>query len=246
MRVNCTPPQDIAGEKVLDHLPRGEGEQILGEIIKASVEILGLHPINEERLREGLKPANGIWLWGQGRSANLPRFTPKYGLTAAIVAAVELVKGLGYSLGMEVVEVPGATGYLDTNYLGKAQAALKALERHDLVLLHVEAPDEASHEGNLEAKIKAIEDLDQKMVGPIIQQMDRFDALRILFLCDHRTSVLSRQHTADPVPFLLFEKSKHRKIQASGLDYHEPNAEAAGQFMKDGAQLMNYFLKGNR
>jgi len=133
---------------------------------------------------------------------------------------------------------------LDTNYVGKAQAALKALETRDLVFLHVEAPDEASHEGNLEAKIKAIEDLDRKVVGTIVQEMGRFDKLRILLLCDHRTSVMSRHHTPDPVPFLIFEKSKGNKIKPSGKEYHEVSAESAGQIFNDGVQLMNYFLKG--
>jgi 2,3-bisphosphoglycerate-independent phosphoglycerate mutase len=139
--------------------------------------------------------------------------------------------------------VPGATGYLHTNYVGKAQTALKALETHDLVFLHVEAPDEASHEGNLQAKIRAIQDLDSKVVGTLMEGMKHFDELRVLLLCDHRTSVMSRHHTADPVPFLIYEKSKGNKIKASGQDYHEVSAEASGQLFNDGAQLMNYFLK---
>ena len=161
-----------------------------------------------------------------------------------MIAAVEVVKGLGYSVGLEVIEVPGATGYLDTNYLGKAEAALKALDTKDLAFLHVEAPDEASHEGNLEAKIRAIEDLDRKVVGTIIQGMDRFDELRMLLLCDHRTPVMLRSHTPDPVPFLIFEKSREKKIKPSGMDYHEMSAAETGQFFNDGSQLMNFFLKG--
>jgi len=244
VRVKCIPPQDIVGQKVMECLPKGEGDQLLKDIIMTGAEILGLHPINEERHREGLKPANGIWLWGQGKPFNLPSFTKKYGVRGAMIAAVELIKGIGSSVGLEVLEVPGATGYLDTNYVGKAEAALKALETHDLVFLHVEAPDEASHEGNLEAKIKAIQDLDSKVIGTLMQGINRFDELRVLLLCDHRTSVMSRHHTADPVPFLIFEKSKQNKIKASGKDYHEAGAEATGQLFKDGTQLMNYFLKG--
>lgn len=244
VRANCIPPQDMAGQKVVDCLPKGDGQQLLKDIIMAAAEILTLHPINEERKKEGLKPANGIWLWGQGKSFNLPSFRKRFGVTGAVVAAVELIKGIGSSVGLEIVEVPGATGYLDTNYVGKAQAALKALGTHDLVFLHVEAPDEASHEGNLEAKIRAIEDLDSKVVGTIVQEMGRFDELRVLLLCDHRTSVMSRHHTPDPVPFLIFEKSKGNKIRPSGKEYHEVSAESAGQIFNDGVQLMNYFLKG--
>jgi 2,3-bisphosphoglycerate-independent phosphoglycerate mutase len=246
VRVKCIPPQDMVGQKVMDCLPKGEGENLLKDIIKTGTEILSLHPINEERYKEGLKPANGIWLWGQGKPFNLPSFTKKYGVTGAMIAAVELIKGIGSSVGLEVLEVPGATGYLDTNYAGKAQTALKALETHDLVFLHVEAPDEASHEGNLEAKIRAIQDLDSKVVGALMEGMSRFDELRVLLLCDHRTSVMTRRHTADPVPFLIYEKSKASRIKASGRDYHEANAEASGQLFSDGAQLMDYFLKGNR
>jgi 2,3-bisphosphoglycerate-independent phosphoglycerate mutase len=244
VRVKCMPPQDIVGQKVMDCLPKGDGQQLLKEMILAAAEILSLHPVNEERRKEGLKPANGIWLWGQGKPFNLPSFTKKYGISGAIIAAVELIKGMGSSVGLDVVEVPGATGYLDTNYVGKAQAALKALETHDLAFLHVEAPDEASHEGNLEAKIGAIEDLDLKVVGTLVQEMSRFDELRVLLLCDHRTSVVSRHHTADPVPFLIFEKSKGSKIRPSGKEYHEMSAESTGQVFNNGSQLMAYFLKG--
>ena len=243
-RLKCVPPHDMVGQKVMDCLPKGEGEQLLKEIIMTATEILSLHPINEERRKEGLRPANGIWLWGQGRPFNLPSFNKKYGLTGAMIAAVELVKGIGSSVGMTVYEVPGATGYLDTNYTGKAQAALKALETHDLVFLHVEAPDEASHEGNLEAKIRAIQDLDSKVVGTLMQGINHFDEIRVLLLCDHYTSVVSRHHTPDPVPFLIYERSKGSKIKASGKDYHEMSAATSGQLLNDGTQLMNYFLKG--
>jgi len=245
VKVKCIPPHDMIGQKVVECLPKGEGEQLLKEIIMAAAEILSLHPINEERRRGGLKPANGIWLWGQGKPFKLPSFSKKYGLTGAMIAAVELVKGLGSSVGLEVMEVPGATGYLDTNYLGKAEAALKALETKDLAFLHVEAPDEASHEGNLEAKIRAIEDLDGKVVATLMQGMDRFDELRMLLLCDHRTPVMLRSHTPDPVPFLIFEKSRGNKVKPSGKDYHEISAAEAGQVFSDGSQLMNYFLKGS-
>lgn len=245
IRIRCIPPQDMIGQKVADCFPKGEGEPLLKEIIKTATEVLSQHPVNEDRRREGLKPANGIWLWGQGRPVSLPDFYKKYGLTGSIIAAVELIKGLGACLGFEVLEVPGATGYLDTNYEGKIQAALKALETRDLALLHVEAPDEASHEGNLEAKIRAIEDFDQKVVGTLLERIDQFDDLRVLLLCDHRTSVVSRQHTADPVPFLVFEKSKAKRIAASGRNYNEFSAQATGYLLNDGTQLMSYFLKRN-
>ena len=243
-RVQCRAPQEIVGQKVIENLPKGEGESVLSEIIKGATEVLSLHPINEGRRQEGLKPANGIWLWGQGKSVSLPSFSKVYGLSGAVVAAVDLVRGLGASLGLEVVDVPEATGYLDTNYAGKAQAALKALESKDFVLLHVEAPDEASHEGNLEAKIKAIEDIDREVVGAVSKEIEGFDAFRLLFLCDHRTPVMLRRHTADPVPYFIFEKSKAPRIQASGQDYHEASAEASGHFFENGVELMNYFLKG--
>lgn len=244
VRARCRTPQEMADQKVLQNLPEGDGDSVLKEIMASAVEILCSHPINEERRQEGLKPANGIWLWGQGKPVGLTPFARKHGLQGAVVAAVDVVKGLGGSLGMEVVEVPGATGDLDTDFAGKAEAALKALEDKDLVLLHVEAPDEAGHQGDWEAKVKAIEDIDREVVGRIVKDLDRFDALRLLLLCDHSTSVKSRRHLADPVPWFVFEKSKAGRIKPGGRDYDEASAASAGRFFENGTDLLNFFLKG--
>ncbi len=242
-KARCTPPQDVTGRHVMKNLPKGEGEELLIDIMKAAAEILSTHPLNRERIEEGHKPANGVWLWGQGKPFDLPSFRQRYGLNGAVVAAVELVKGLGNAVGLEVVDVPGATGYLDTDYAAKARAALKALETKDLVVLHVESPDEAGHEGNLEGKIKALEDLDSQLVGTLRTEWDRFDELRLLFLCDHFTPVMQRQHTDDPVPYLIYEKSKAGRIKPSGKEYCEATARETGKVIPDGAQLMKEFIQ---
>ena len=177
---------------------------LLGFIEKAAA-ILADHPVNRERLAAGKRPANAVWPWGQGRAPSMPTLKEKFGLTGAMISAVDLLKGLGVYAGLEPLSVPGATGYLDTNYAGKVEAALQALETGNLVYVHIEAPDEASHEGSLEKKIEAIEAFDEKVVGPVVEGAMKFPKVRMMVVTDHLHSHSVRTHVADPVPFLLVE-----------------------------------------
>ncbi|ADE35756.1 cofactor-independent phosphoglycerate mutase [Methanohalophilus mahii] len=201
----CTPPHDVVEEPALDHMPRGDSAEKLQELIRASWNILSEHPVNKKRIEEGKRPANSIWLWGQGYAPSMPSFEEMYGLKAAVISAVDLIKGLGICEGMDVIEVPGATGYLDTNYVGKAEYALESLKDHDIVFVHVEAPDEAGHMGSLEAKIQAVEDFDSKVVGTILEGIEKLsEECTVLVLPDHPTPIAVRTHTPDPVPFVIY------------------------------------------
>lgn len=240
----CTPPHDILGKDINLYLPAGEGEDVLRDLMKRSLGILADHPVNLKRLKEGKKPASSIWLWGQGRKPQLPTFWEKYGLKGALISAVDLTKGLGICAGFEVLDVPGVTGWLDTNYAGKAEYALNALHDADFVYLHVESPDEAGHSGNYENKIKAIEDFDSHVVRAVMKGLEeRFKEFRVLLMPDHATPVAVRTHTNEPVPFVIFD-SRERKNNG-GLPYDESIAERKGIVVfKEGYKLMDYFIKG--
>ncbi|MBS1115575.1 MAG: homoserine kinase, partial [Nitrospirae bacterium] len=172
--IECVPPHDILGKDIMDYLPVGTGEQTIREIMQKSVDILERHPVNLDRTKDGKNPANSVWLWGQGRRPKMPTFYEKYALKGALVSAVDLTKGLGIYAGFEILEVPGITGWIDTNYKGKADATIEALRKVDFVYLHVESPDEAGHSGNYEHKIRAIEDFDKLVVGNVMEGMKEF------------------------------------------------------------------------
>lgn len=242
--MQCTPPHDISGRPVFDHLPKGEGSDLLREIMDAALLVLAAHPINAERRKDGKLPANSIWLWGHGKAPTMPKFKDRFGLSGSMIAAVDLMKGLGIYAGFELINVPGATGFLDTNFRGKGEYALAALERHDLVYVHVEAPDEASHMGDLAAKVKAIEDLDAQVVGPIRKGLERFGDHRILILPDHPNPVRLKTHTADPVPYLLYHHGASGGVTPSGRDYTEVDAKASGIMIDEGYQLIERFVQG--
>ncbi len=240
--VECTPPHDIIGKNIADYLPAGKGENILRRIMMKSIEILEDHEINKDRRREGKLPGNSIWLWGQGRKPEIPLFKDKYGLHGALISAVDLTKGLGVYAGFEILDVPGVTGYLDTNYEGKAEYCMNALNDMDLVYLHVEAPDEAGHSGRVDDKIKAIEDFDRLVVGKILKEIKGFQEYRILLLSDHATPVSVRTHTDEPVPFVIFD-STHRR-ENKGVHYDEFITERDDiVFFEEGYSLMEYFIK---
>lgn len=244
-RVTCVPPYDLAGKPVTGGLPAGDGADMLRKVMDSAVAVLSLHPLNAERLDQGLKPANGIWIWGQGKAAELTPFADRFGKRGALIAAVDVMKGLALAVGFDVIHVPGATGYLDTDYEGKVAAAVQALKTHDLVVLHVEAPDEASHNGDLEAKIRAIEDFDARVVGPIIRATSGEPTLRVLALCDHVAPVSTRSHTADPVPYVLFQRGGPSLAAAGAASqFSESAAKASGRLIPEGHRLMEYFLKG--
>jgi len=234
--MTATPPHDISGKRVLEYLPQGEGSSELINLMNASQMLLHNHPVNKQRKERDELPATSIWLWGHGKSPVLQRYQEKFGLSGAVISAVDLLKGIGLSAGLEVINVPGATGYIDTNYKGKAEAALEALETLDFVYVHVEAPDEASHSGNLQHKIKAIEDFDQLVVGTVLAGVDRFDDLRILCCPDHPTPVQKMTHTGDPVPFVVYRPGQDNSNGATAYD--EVQAKATGFVLAEGYQLM--------
>jgi 2,3-bisphosphoglycerate-independent phosphoglycerate mutase len=241
-KIKCTPPHDISGKRIGAYLPKGEGADLLKVLMEQSREILLSNPVNKQRVKKGLYPANSLWFWGQGRKLSVPRFREKYNLRGALISAVDLTKGLGICAGFDIINVKGATGYIDTNYIGKAKAALRALERYDLVYVHVEAPDEAGHNGDLKTKIKAIEDFDSKVVGTIMKGLAALKDYRILLMPDHATPVRLMTHTEEPVPFVIFDSRVKR--EKKGYAFNESLLRKKNIKVFDrGYKLMDYFLR---
>jgi 2,3-bisphosphoglycerate-independent phosphoglycerate mutase len=239
--IKCIPPHDITGQSVSRNLPKGKDAGVLLDLMEASKKVLENHEVNVVRIDLKENPANMIWLWGQGKKPNLPTFPEKYGLQGSVISAVDLIKGFGRILGLEVINVAGATGYYDTDYLAKAKAALKALEKNDFVFVHVEAPDEAGHNGDLREKITAIERFDQLVVGTILGALKHKENYRILVLPDHATPVSLRTHTADVVCFGIFGKD----IVGRGfLNYSEKESLKSELYFDKGHELMDFFIKG--
>jgi len=204
--------------------------------------ILKDNPVNKERVSASKPPANSLWLWGQGRPISLPSFRERYGLTGSVISAVDLIKGIGINAGLSSIDVPGATGYLDTNYLGKAEYALKELEEKDFVFVHVEAPDEASHSGDLQSKIRAIEDFDKKVVKTVLEGMRKFGEYRIMVLPDHRTPIVKKTHTSEPVPFAFCGSANLMRDPEQHVAFCEVSAEKGSFFVKNGFDLMEVFI----
>lgn len=226
------PPHDYLDEDVSNYLSlEGEILPVL-DLIRASWPILKNHPVNLDRIAKGLLPANSIWPWGQGRSTQFPSYNELWGAKGSVVSAVDLLKGLGVSAGLSPIDVPGATGLTDTNFKGKVEAALASLKTNDFVLVHVEAPDEASHQGDVKEKIKAIELFDSKVVGPMRQGLEKMGDFRLLVLCDHYTPISMKTHTPEPVPFILFPGP------ASNREYTESQAESSGLLLEQGHTLI--------
>ncbi|MBA4372864.1 MAG: phosphoglycerate mutase, partial [Thermodesulfovibrio sp.] len=243
LEIECVPPHDILGKEIIDYLPVGEREAVLRKIMLDSVDLLEPHQINRERLKAGKNPANSVWFWGQGRRPSMPTFKEKYGISGSLVSAVDLTKGLGIYAGFEILNVPGMTGYIDTNYQGKADEALRSLERVDFVYIHVEAPDEAGHAGKYQDKVKAIEDFDALVVGTVMEGAKRFGDHRILVMPDHPTPIELRTHSDDPVPFILYDSLKPQCNE--GAVYDEDILEREGAMVfREGHKLMDYFIRG--
>ena len=202
----CTPPHDVVGQQVSEYRPKNDGEddRFLNGLMERSKGILKEHEVNRRRIEAGKKPATTIWPWAQGRAPAMPTLNELYGCTSAVICGVDLIKGIGIYAGMDVINVPGATGYLDTDYSAKGRYAIEALKTHDLVLVHVEAPDEAGHEGDLDAKIHAIEQFDELVVGAILEALPDFGEYTIAVLPDHPTPISIRTHTSDPVPVAVY------------------------------------------
>lgn len=242
--IQCTPPHDILGKEISGYLPKGNGDIVLNELMRRSVRILENHPLNKDRISNGKKPANSIWFWGQGKKPSIPTFMDKYGIKGSLVSAVDLAKGLGIYAGFEILDVPGVTGWLDTNYLGKAEYSLNALEEVDFAYIHVEAPDEAGHSGNYKDKIKAIEDFDSLVVGTVMNGLEkRFKQYRILLMPDHATPFRLRTHTDEPVPFVIYDSRLNKQNKKIFYDESITGRNDILIF-EDGHTLMDYFIKG--
>jgi len=239
-QMKFTPPHDLTYQTIEDHLPRGEGADELIHLMTSSQLLLNTNSVNARRKLEGKTLANSIWLWGHGRAPRMKTLKSKFGLSGAVISAVDLIKGIGIYAGLDVIDVPGATGYLDTNYQGKAEYALDALKTRDFVYVHVEAPDEAAHEGSLEKKIEAIEAFDEKVVGTVLNGLPALGEHRVLVLPDHPTPVRRMTHSSDPVPFVLYDSSHP---QSKGEDgYHEKTAKESGLHLDSGVELMKRFI----
>ena len=231
------PPHDWTGKEV-GHL-MGADARPLWDLIRASWPVLRDQQVNAIRRRGGQRPATSIWLWGQGRPPQMPSLGERFGLTGAVISAVDLIRGIGKYAGLTPILVPGATGFLDTNYAGKVAAALDALQEMDLVFVHVEAPDEAGHSGELPLKLKAIEDFDANVVGPMLAGLAKLGDFRLLALCDHLTPLAARTHTPDPVPFILYDsRTPGDRPQA----YSEAAAKNTGLLLERGADLLPRLL----
>jgi 2,3-bisphosphoglycerate-independent phosphoglycerate mutase len=243
--LGLTPPHDITDKEVSPYLPKtngfsGSAENKVLALMVESRHFLKSHPANLARGARGLRPANSIWLWGQGRSPRLVKLKERFGLEGYVISAVDLIKGIGIHAGLEVLEVPGATGYFDTNYDGKAQYALRGLKEKDLVYVHVEAPDEAGHMGDFRLKIEAIEAFDEKIVGAILRGVQEFESYRILVLPDHPTPVSLRTHAADPVPYVIFSNENGPK--GHGVAFDEVSAGKSAIFIEQGFELIERLI----
>ncbi|MBI5232796.1 MAG: cofactor-independent phosphoglycerate mutase [Deltaproteobacteria bacterium] len=232
--LKTTPPHDISDKAIGPHLPSGKGSETLHRLMEMSQGILKNHPVNIKRHSQGKKSADSIWLWGEGRAPSMPTLKERFSLTGAIISAVDLMNGIGIYAGLEVIKVPNITGYIDTDYDAKASYALGALKRHGFVCVHVEAPDEAGHNGILKDKLTAIEDFDKKVVGAVVKGLEALGPYRLLVITDHPTPISLRTHTSDPVPFVL----SGDVIKGVGRSFSEGSAKAAGLFIKEPSGLM--------
>jgi 2,3-bisphosphoglycerate-independent phosphoglycerate mutase len=242
VNLKTVPPHDIQDQAITDYLPIGDGEEELRELMFDSLDLLDGHPVNQRRRDQGKQPGNMIWLWGQGFAPNIPDFFRLRQKQGVVITAVDVVRGLGRAAGMKVIEVPGATGYIDTNYRGKAEYAVKALaDGADFVYLHIEAPDESGHEGNIDHKVGSIENIDRYVIPTILQGMQKVDHLRMVILPDHATPVSLRTHKEGPVPFLLFDSRKSER--SSNIPFNEIALEDAKTRIDEGTDLISLLLE---
>ncbi|MFH1459244.1 MAG: cofactor-independent phosphoglycerate mutase [Candidatus Omnitrophota bacterium] len=239
LKLKCIPPHDIIGKKISQYLPKGKGKEEILEIMIKSQEILKNHEINQVRVDLKENPANMIWLWGQGKKVALPSFKTRFNLEGSVISAVDLIKGIACSIGLEPVNVPGATGYYDTNYEAKAEYAIKELHNKDFVFVHVEAPDEAGHNGDTREKIKAIENFDRYIVSRVLQEAENMPNIRILICPDHPTPIALKTHTADPVCFLMYGQGI---CADSAQVFNEKEAKQSSFIFSNGFELMETFI----
>lgn len=233
-------PHDLTDLPVTEDYPRGPGSDLLTELMQQSVPLFEEHPLIQEKVANGKRAATNVWLWGQGGSPALPSFESRFGLKGAMITAVDLLRGLAALVGWDRIEVEGATGYLDTNYAGKGQAALEAIDMYDIVCVHVEATDEASHEGRHDEKIKALESIDSHIVGPIHEKLKTMGDFRLMVLPDHPTPCSTKKHTHGLVPLALCGSD----IKPTGASYSEESANASSTTFDKGWEMMEHFIRG--
>lgn len=239
--LTVAPPHDLTDQRIVAGWPRGAAAEKVLDLMSRSVGVLWDHPVNIRRRKEGKKPINCIWLWGQGLKPGMKGFSEVYGLSGAMITAVDLLRGLAVSIGFKVLDVPGATGYLDTNYEGKAAAAVDALKDVDIVYLHVEAPDEAGHSGSVVDKIRAMEDFDSRVVGPVLEGLrDLGGPHRVLLMPDHATPIEIKTHSGEAVPFAIYDSESSG---GSGMPYDEVSAASTGIRIEHGHELMGKFIR---
>ena len=243
-KMRTTPPHDITDQKIARYLPSGDGADRLLDLMEASKPILGDHRVNKKRQAAGHRQATTIWLWGQGKAPALPSLTRRFGIKGGVISAVDIVNGLGVYAGLERVYVPGITGFLDTNYRGKGEYGVASLEKNDFVFIHVEAIDEAGHMGDVEKKIQAIEDFDEKVVGTVLKGMAQRKDWRVLLMPDHPTAIALKTHVAEPVPFVLFSAAEPRNNGSVG--YNEKDAVKTGVVAKQAFKLMEALVEGRQ
>lgn len=246
-QLDTVPPHDYMDEDVTEFYKGYLQTDYMKVLLEKSAVVLADHPVNRERIRQGKNPANGIWLWGEGKSPAMEPLSARFGIRGSLISAVDLLKGLGVCAGLAIPEIEGATGYIDTNYAGKVEAALQALATDDLVIVHLEGPDEAGHQGILADKVQAINDLDFKVVAPIVASMEQSgEPFRLVVTMDHYTPLSLRTHVDWPVPMLLYDS--RGVVQASGRSYSEANAKAAvrenGLELENGTAFFTRFIDG--
>ena len=235
-----TPPHDITGKPAVPHLPQGEGAERLRRIMDRAAAILREHPVNRTRVAAGKPPATSVWFWGQGRRPAVPTLKERFGIEGSVISAVDLVNGLGRLAGLERIKVPGATGFLDTDYAAKARYGLKALERRDFLLLHIEAPDEAGHMGRADLKREAIERIDELIIGPLLRDLPALGEFRLLLMPDHATPCKLKTHSNEPVPFAMLAPAS--SSHAPARRYTEAEAARTGVSVTDGYRLIESLL----
>ena len=236
-----TPPHDITGKVITDYIPKGEAVDELYDLMKKSYDLLKDHPVNQARIARGKRPANSIWLWGEGTKPLLDNFSEKFGIKGSMISAVDLLKGIAICAGMNSVDVDGATGYLYTNFDGKCKAAIEEFKNGaDLVYVHVEAPDECGHRGEIENKVKAIEMIDEHILGPVVEFLKGYDDFAVLVCPDHPTPLSIRTHTSTPVPYLIYDSKN--EINSGVKVFCEKEARETGNYIEKGFTMMNYFL----
>jgi len=237
-------PHDFPGEPIAQRFPSGPGADVLLRLIIRSWKLLENHPVNQRRIKRCQGPANSVWPWGQGRPPRIKTYREKFGITGAVVAAVDLVRGIGKYAGLDIIDVPGATGYLDTNYQGKVEAAMAALKERDFAFLHVEAPDEAGHSGQRDLKVKAIEDFDEKVVGPVLKGLEAFPRWRVLLIPDHQTPTATRVHSAEPVPFVMLDSGMwNPDAEEPDKGFSEHAALATGRMVEEASRMVEFLLE---